>query len=109
MGLKLWPIMPFHSPRLRSPSENQSATFRGLTADATGTLVVVARFLALLELYREGAVAFEQIDPLGELHVRWVESADAEAELARWAHETGEADEYDAVPEDGTPDRPEDQ
>ena len=35
-----------------------SASFRGLTADAGSILVVVARFLALLELYREGAVAF---------------------------------------------------
>ena len=37
-------------------------TFRALTADCEGTFVVVARFLALLELYREGAVAFEQVD-----------------------------------------------
>jgi segregation and condensation protein A len=76
-----------------------AATFRGLTADAGATIVVVARFLALLELYREGAVAFEQMTPLGELHVRWVGNADADAELQRWAHETGEHDEYDAVEE----------
>jgi segregation and condensation protein A len=74
-----------------------AATFRGLTADAHATIVVVARFLALLELYREGAVAFEQVAPLGELHVRWVGSPDADAELDRWAHETGEPDEYDAT------------
>jgi len=74
-----------------------AATFRGLTADAGATIVVVARFLALLELYREGAVSFEQAAALGELHVRWVGNADAEAELERWAHETGEHDEYDAV------------
>ena len=30
-----------------------------------------ARFLALLELYREGVVAFEQVEALGELQVRW--------------------------------------
>ncbi len=47
------------------------ATFRSLTADCSDTLTVVARFLALLELYRDGAVAFDQIDTLGELHVRW--------------------------------------
>jgi len=75
--------------------EHGAATFRRLTADADATLVVVARFLALLELYREGAIAFDQVTPLGELHVRWVGSADAEAELERWAHETGEPDEYD--------------
>ena len=32
---------------------------------------MVARFLALLELYREGSVSFEQITPLGELYVTW--------------------------------------
>jgi segregation and condensation protein A len=74
-----------------------TGTFRGLTGDAGATIVVVARFLALLELYREGAVAFEQASPLGELHVRWVAGPDVDAELARWAHETGEVDPYDAV------------
>jgi segregation and condensation protein A len=34
--------------------------------------VVVARFIAILELYRHAAVAFEQLEPLGELTVRWV-------------------------------------
>ena len=47
------------------------ATFRALTADCAGTYEVVARFLALLELYRDQAVSFEQIQPLGELHVTW--------------------------------------
>ena len=46
-------------------------SFRALTADAESTLVVVARFLALLELFREGAVGFDQVTPLGELTVRW--------------------------------------
>ena len=42
---------------------------------------MVARFLALLELYREGAVAFEQVDPLGELHVRWTGTDEGEVEV----------------------------
>ena len=46
-------------------------SFRSLTADCNGTLEVVARFLGLLELYREGLVAFEQAEALGDLHVRW--------------------------------------
>jgi segregation and condensation protein A len=45
-------------------------TFRALTGDAD-RLTTVARFLALLELFREGAVAFEQVTALGELTVRW--------------------------------------
>ncbi|MDQ6688328.1 MAG: segregation/condensation protein A [Actinomycetota bacterium] len=48
-----------------------SATFRSLIADCRSTLEVVARFLALLELHREGVVAFEQVIAMGELHVRW--------------------------------------
>ncbi len=48
-----------------------TASFRALTADCGHTLEVVARFLALLELYRQQRVTFEQLAPLGELHVRW--------------------------------------
>jgi segregation and condensation protein A len=57
---------------------SRTSTFRQLTADCEGTLVVVARFLALLELYREGAVAFEQVSPLGELTVRWTGTDEGE-------------------------------
>ncbi|MEJ7629477.1 MAG: segregation/condensation protein A [Nocardioidaceae bacterium] len=64
-----------------------SATFRSLTADSPDTLTTVARFLALLELFREGTVAFEQVTPLGELSVRWTGSDDGDIEVA---------DEYDA-------------
>lgn len=55
-----------------------SSTFRMLAADAPDTLTKVARFLALLELFREGVVSFEQITPLGELTVRWTGEADTE-------------------------------
>lgn len=48
-----------------------SASFRTLTSDCGNTLEVVARFLALLELYREGLVGFDQVQALGELTVRW--------------------------------------
>ena len=47
------------------------ASFRQLTANAQGSYEVVASFLALLDLYREDAVSFEQITPLGELYVTW--------------------------------------
>jgi segregation and condensation protein A len=47
------------------------ASFRTLTAQAEGNYEVVVSFLALLELYREDCVAFEQIAPLGELYVTW--------------------------------------
>lgn len=50
----------------------RTASFRGLTMDADTTLVVVARFLALLELFRDGSVTFEQVSPLGELTIRWI-------------------------------------
>ncbi|WGL50529.1 segregation/condensation protein A [Nocardioides sp. BP30] len=46
-------------------------TFRALCGDSPDTLTTVARFLSLLELFREGAVAFDQVSPLGELTVRW--------------------------------------
>src|SRR5699024_5897915 len=49
----------------------RAATFRDLVADADGLSYVVARFLALLELFREQLVGFEQAAPLGDLTVRW--------------------------------------
>jgi segregation and condensation protein A len=48
-----------------------SATFRSLVAECGSTLEVVARFLGLLELYRDGDVAFDQAEALSELRVRW--------------------------------------
>lgn len=48
-----------------------SASFRDLVRDADSTLVVVARFLALLELFRDRQVVFDQPEALGEFDVRW--------------------------------------
>ena len=69
-------------------------TFRALIADADSTLVIVARFLSLLELYREGVVRFEQVISLGELQITWVGSAEGEVKVS---------DEFDTPPqiEDG--------
>ena len=50
------------------------ATFAELTADCAGTYEVVARFLALLDLFQTGNVSFEQRVPLGELAVTWAGS-----------------------------------
>jgi segregation and condensation protein A len=51
--------------------QQRAMTFRALSSDSPTMLTTVARFLALLELFRDGAVAFEQLTPLGELTVRW--------------------------------------
>ncbi|GAA4501263.1 hypothetical protein GCM10023191_051050 [Actinoallomurus oryzae] len=56
----------------------ERATFRALTADCAGTFEVVARFLAVLELYREKAVALEQAEPLGELYITWTGTEEGE-------------------------------
>nr|WP_232075255.1 segregation/condensation protein A [Phytohabitans suffuscus] len=68
-----------------------TATFRVLCADCQSTLEVVARFLALLELYREGLVGFAQVQALGELTVRWTGGDDAGGEL--------DIDEYAGSPD----------
>lgn len=65
-------------------------TFRVLAADAEGTYEVVARFLALLELYRDKNVTFEQDQPLAELHVTWTGADDGDVEVG---------DDYDGVPQ----------
>lgn len=57
---------------------HRTSTFRALVHDCTSTLVVVGRFLALLELYREQVVVFEQITPLGDLTIRWIGSDDGD-------------------------------
>lgn len=57
------------------------ASFRSLVADAESTAVVVARFLALLELYREQLVSFEQSEALSELMIRWSAASDATLQL----------------------------
>ncbi|MBF4599196.1 segregation/condensation protein A [Frigoribacterium sp. VKM Ac-1396] len=57
-------------------------TFRELVADVDEKGVVVARFLALLELYRHASISFEQVEPLGELSVRWVADTWTEENLA---------------------------
>jgi segregation and condensation protein A len=72
------------------------ASFRSLVADADSTLVVVARFLALLELFRESAIGFEQAEALGELTVRWTGPEEGDIEVT---------DEFDEPPP-GEPDEP---
>ena len=66
-----------------------SSTFRALTGDSPDRMTTVARFLALLELFREGAVAFEQVAALGELNVRWTGSSEGELDIS---------DEFDVDP-----------
>jgi segregation and condensation protein A len=74
-------------------------TFRVLAADAEGTYEVVARFLAVLELYREQAVTFEQDEPLGELHVTWTGTDDGDVEVG---------DDYEGAPKKDPADKDED-
>ncbi|MGH3913974.1 MAG: segregation and condensation protein A, partial [Pseudonocardiaceae bacterium] len=66
------------------------ASFRTLVSDCEHIREVVARFLALLELYREALVMFDQLDPLGDLHVRWTGGS-----------ETGGSERTDSVTDDG--------
>jgi segregation and condensation protein A len=51
--------------------QGEPVSFRRLIAGIDARGVVVARFLAVLELYRNSAIAFEQLEPLGELTLRW--------------------------------------
>jgi segregation and condensation protein A len=68
---------------------NGTMTFRALCGDSPDRLTTVARFLSLLELFREGAVGFDQVTPLGELTVRWTGAEDGEVEIH---------DEFDGEP-----------
>lgn len=57
-------------------------SFRELVAGVDQTGIVVARFLAVLELYRHAALTFEQLEPLGELTLRWTAERWSEENLA---------------------------
>ena len=73
-------------------------TFRALARDSPDTLTTVARFLGLLELFREGAVSFDQVTPMGELTVRWTGAEDGEVDI------TDEFDDHaGAEPPEETP------
>ena len=103
------PVLEFSMAHLHAPTvsvKEQAAivvdrlrrsgtmTFRALSGDSPDTLTTVARFLSLLELFREGAVSFDQMSPLGELTVRWTGSEDGEVTIT---------DEFDGHPGDEPP------
>ncbi|WP_250447153.1 ScpA family protein [Actinotalea sp. C106] len=71
-----------------------SGSFRTLVQDAESSLVVVVRFLALLELYREGVVGFDQVSPLGDLTVRWTGGQEDEIDVV---------DDYGDLPVEAVP------
>lgn len=62
--------------------KSTSMSFRNLTWDAENTFVVVARFLALLDLYRQGVIRFNQIIAFGELQITWTGSSTGEVEVS---------------------------
>ena len=73
----------------------RAMTFRALSSDSPTMLTTVARFLALLELFRDGAVAFEQLTPLGELTVRWTGGDEGDWLISEEFDETTETREMD--------------
>ncbi|HQR27006.1 MAG TPA: segregation/condensation protein A [Nocardioides sp.] len=75
-------------------------TFRALCGDSPDTVTTVARFLALLELFREGAVGFEQLTPMGELTVRWTGTEQGEIEIDDEFDQAGQ--DQESVPEEET-------
>ncbi|WP_422936249.1 segregation and condensation protein A [Sinomonas sp. P47F7] len=74
-------------------------SFRALTADAESRLVIVARFLALLEMFRDRAVSFEQAAPLAELSVRWTAGEGWSAERLSEEYDDGEEPPADGAAE----------
>jgi len=60
---------------------SKSLSFRNLVSDAENTMVIVARFLALLDLYRQGVLRFDQVIAMGELQISWTGSESGEVEI----------------------------
>jgi len=69
--------------------EGTPLTFRELVADAGIPGVVVARFLAVLELYRHAAIDFDQHEPLGELTITWTAQTWSDDALAHLGAQYG--------------------
>ena len=65
-------------------AELGEATFAALTVDCTSGVEVIARFMAVLELFREATIAVDQPECFGELTVRWTppHASDAAEETA---------------------------
>jgi segregation and condensation protein A len=74
---------------LESRGVGHWASFSDLVADCGTSIEIVGRFLALLELYRSRAVAFDQSEPLGVLQVSWTGERPTNDHLA------AEVDQYD--------------
>lgn len=66
---------------LEERGTGQWASFAELVADCRAPIEIVGRFLALLELYRVRAVAFDQSEPLGVLQVSWTGERPTTGEL----------------------------
>jgi segregation and condensation protein A len=75
---------------------HKTLSFRSLVSDAENTLVVVARFLALLELFKDGSVRFDQVVALGELQITWTGSE---------AGEISVSDEFDRITQESSADK----
>jgi segregation and condensation protein A len=70
-------------------------TFRRLTGDLVETLEVVIRFLALLEMYKQGLVDLDQPGNFGDLTITWIGGAEEEAHDGGWMRALAAVDSYD--------------
>lgn len=89
--------MALMTQQLRAAGES---SFTELVAEADNRLVVVVRFLGLLELYRDRQVEFDQAIPLGELLVRWSGTDDDAASSASRAAAEWDQDDQEEEPDD---------
>jgi segregation and condensation protein A len=79
--------------RVRLATSGQ-ATFGELVADCEHSIEVVARFLALLDLYKEDVILFQQEEALAELRVRWTGGSVEDAKAAAGNDAGGDEEEY---------------
>src|SRR6476469_2136846 len=70
------------------------ATFAELVADCEHSVEVIARFLGLLDLYKENVILFHQEEALAELNVEWTGGSVAEATAAANTETGGDEEEY---------------
>ncbi len=70
-------------------------TFRRLTGSLVERLEVVVRFLAVLELYKQGLIELEQVSNFAELTIVWIGGDPSRAEDGSWMSSLANIDSYD--------------
>jgi segregation and condensation protein A len=73
----------------------QRTTFRQLTAHHRDRLEIIVRFLAVLELYKQGLIEVEQFNNFADIVITWIGGERDAVGQGAWMHSLATIDGYD--------------